>query len=237
LTFLSGLAEIEAAIAPKDADQERPSVDYLTLPYVRGGSSTATVQPLQEFDPSSEAFREDKGLAFVTWYHQSPYDWKRSALCTKQDGQCLPCELNGNDLDEEGKAKSWWPKKRFYINFVVTEENGVPLDEPVVRAFHCSTSGQGILPDLLEWYKTNGPISQSVFILGRKGEKRETTYTLTPSLKSTPLDLTDFEPQDTKNGGLLTIPYERQAKFYQYVPAAAREVQAEQSRSASAIDW
>jgi hypothetical protein len=231
MTFLSGLAEIEAAIA-SEPQEERVSLDYLSVP----DKGTATVQPLQELDPSSEGYDETKGLAFITWYHQSPYNWKRSALCSMKDqGQCLACELNGNDYDPEKKEqRAWYARKRFYINLIVTDP---VTEEKSVKVFHCSTTGQGILPDLIEWYKTNGPISQQVFTLSRKGQKRETNYTLTPQLKTAPSDVADFEPQDAKANGYLSIPYERQAKFYEYTTPGAQAAVAEEARSAATIDW
>lgn len=228
-TFISGLDEIEAAIAGAETT-ERPPVEYLAI---KNGEPAVTVQPLQEFDPSSPAYREDKGLAYVTWYHQSPYNWKRSALCTKDSGQCLPCELNNVDLDDDGKSRTWYAKKRFYIDFIVFE-NGEPVG---VKTFNCPTSGSGILGDLLGWYKTNGPISEYVFTLSRKGEKKDTAYTLTPNLKMKAVDVSDFEPWNSREGGMLSIPYDRQAKFYEYVPAAARHAQDEASRTATAIEW
>lgn len=236
MTFLSGLAEIEAAIAPQERE-ERVKLDYLSL---KNGESR-TVQPLQELDPSSEGYREDKGLAFITWYHQSPYNWQRSGSCTAKESQCLPCELNGSDMDENGEARAWYARKRFYINLVVFPTDAElakdPEAKPEVKAFHCTTTGQGILPDLVEWYKTNGPISTQVFTLTRKGEKRETNYTLTPQLRTEALDLSPFEPQDTKAGGFPNVAYERQAKFYEYVPPAVRAAVAEQDRTAATIDW
>lgn len=228
-TFISGLEEIEAAIAPRE-DSERPPVEYLSIP---DGAPSVTVQPLQEFDPSSPAYREDKGLAFVTRYHQSPYNWKRSALCTYDSGQCLPCELNGQDIDEDGKARAWYPKKRFYINLIIFE-NGEPAG---VKVFNCPTTGAGILGDLLEWYKTNGPISEQVFTLSRRGLKKDTNYTLTPNLKLKAVSVEDHAPWNAREGGMLEIPYDRQAKFYEYVPAAARAAAEESARSVSQIDW
>lgn len=228
-TFITGLDEIEAAIEGAEKS-ERPPVEYLSI---KNGEPSVTVQPLQEFDPSSPAYREDKGLAYVTWYHQSPYNWKRSALCTKSDGGCLPCELNNVDLDDDGKGRAWYAKKRFYIDFIVFEDG-----EPVgVKTFNCSTSASGILPDLLAWYKTNGPISEYVFTLSRKGEKKDTDYTLTPNLKMKAVDVAAFDPWNSREGGMLTIPYERQAKFYEYVSPNVRHEQDEQARSSTAIEW
>lgn len=229
-TFISGLDEIEAAIAGAEKT-ERPPVEYLSI---KNGEAPMMVQPLQEFDPSSPAYREDKGLAYVTLYHQSPYNWKRSALCTKSDGQCLPCELNNVDLDDEGKPRTWYPKKRFYIDFIVFDDAGNPTG---VKTFNCSTSASGILPDLIGWYKANGPISEYVFTLSRKGEKKDTDYTLTPLLRQKAVDVTDFEPWNSREGGMLAIPYERQAKFYEYVSTDVRHQQDEQARTSTAIEW
>jgi hypothetical protein len=234
MSFVTGLAEIEAAIDGGESS-ERPPVEYLSLNKTAPGVfESVTVQPLQEFDPSSPAYKEDKGLAYVTWYHQSPYDWKRSALCTKDEGQCLACELNNVDLDEEGKPRAWYAKKRFYIDFIVFDDDDNPIG---VKTFNCSTSASGILPDLLGWYKANGPISEYVFTLSRKGEKKATDYTLTPQLKKKAIDVADFEPWNSREGGMLRIPYERQAKFYSYVPAAQRHQEDEANRSSTAIEW
>jgi hypothetical protein len=235
MTFIEGLAGLQDAAAPKEAQKDRPKINWLS---VKNGE-TVVIQPLQELDPNSPNYNEERGLAYVTWYHQSPYDWQRQGLCTKDEGQCLPCELNNVDLitegPEKGKPKTWYPKKRFYINVLVIPQDGA---DPYVAAFHCSTTGQGILPALLEWYNANGPITDTVFSLSRKGEKRDTSYTLTPRLKDEPLDLTGYTPEDTRAGGYPKVKYESQAKFFAYPgKGAIAEFASAVPQSAATIDW
>lgn len=226
--FADTLDEIQSAIE-KPVKEERVQLDYLQL---KSGQSIK-VQPMQELDVNSPAFDPDRGKAFVTWYHQSPHNWKRSALCTSDTGQCLACELNNVEKGRDGKPLPWYAKKRFFINFLVINEDGTEE----VKVFNCSTSGAGILPSLLEWYKENGPITETVFTLTRKGEDRDTSYTLTPSLREKARDLSEFEVQDAKTGAYLEIPYERQANFYEYKAPAVRAAEDEDARISSSIDW
>jgi len=238
--FLSGVAEIEAALASTPRE-ERVSLTYLSVT-PKGGypSGKVKVQPLQEIDPNSPAYDEDKGLAFITWYHQSPYNWKRSALCTMNEGACFACEQNGVDKDENGENLAWYPRKRFYINLLVFPEDKHADSEdgsPYVAAFHCPTTGNGILGDLLEWYKENGPITQAVFNLTRSGEQGTTAHKLTPRIKDEPVDISGYETQDTRAGGYPNVPYDRQAKFYEAKTPEQKVAAVEQERSASTIQW
>lgn len=227
--FADTLDEIQSAIE-KPQREERVQLDYLSL---KPGQSVK-VQPMQELDVNSPAFNPDNGKAFVTWYHQSPYNWRRSALCTAGDGgRCLACELNNVDKDAAGKPQPWYAKKRFFINLLVINDDG----SEEVKVFNCSTSGAGILPSLLEWYRENGPISETVFTLTRKGSDRDTSYTLTPSMREKARDLSGFEVQDAKTGAYLEIPYERQANFYEYKAPSVRAAEDEDARISSSIDW
>jgi hypothetical protein len=239
-TFLSGIDEMEAALAPAERT-ERPSLTYLSLT-AKGGyaGGRVKVQPLQEIDPNSPAYDEDKGLGFITWYHQSPYNWKRSALCTMKDGACFACEQNGVDKDENGENQPWYARKRFYINLLVTPEDkhpDSPDGEPYVAVFHCPTTGNGILPDLMNWYKDNGPITEAVFTMSRSGEQGSTAHKLTPRLKDEPVDISQYVTQDARAGGYPDVPYDRQAKFYEFVTPAQKAVVEDEARTASTIQW
>jgi hypothetical protein len=206
MTFIEGIAGFEAALK-KEKREERPKLDYLIL---KDGDS-AMIQPLQEIDPNSPAYNEEKGLGFLVYVHQSPYNWKRTAMCTMESqGRCLGCELNNKDIDPKtGKPRAWYPRKKFYINVVDLGDKSVKV---------LSTSGASpILASLIEFYKENGPISQAVFKIARSGaSKDDTIYSLTPSFRGEPVDLTEFEPQDARAGGVPEIPYDRQANFYDY---------------------
>lgn len=239
-TFLTGIDELEAALTPQERT-ERPKLTYLTLT-AKGGYPTGKVkvQPLQEIDPNSPAYDESKGLAFMTYYHQSPYNWRRSALCTIKDGACFACEQNGVDKDEKGENLPWYPRKRYYMNFLVFPEGSHPDSpdgSPYVAAFHCPTTGNGILPDLIEFYKTNGPVTQAVFTLSRTGQDGTTAHSLTVRMKDEPVDISGYETQDCRAGGYPEVPYDRQAKFYEAKTPEQKVAYETQERAASTIEW
>ena len=233
MTFIDSIAGMREATKPKEK-QENVNIDWLVLE----ADQAVTVQPLQEIDPNSPAMNAEKGRGFLTYYHQSPYDWKRQAFCTKDEGQCLPCELNNVDVDEDGKPRPWYPRKRFGISFIVDE-----VDEKtgevtkVVKGFHCSSTDNGILNDLMDFYAENGPITEQQFSLKRNGKGTDTSYSLTPKIKGNePVDVDEFDPQPVREGIYLTIPYERQANFYKYAPAQHKAAAAA-STTAPAIEW
>jgi hypothetical protein len=239
-TFLTGLEELEAATASPERI-ERPHLTYLSLT-AKGGypGGKAKVQPLQEIDPNSPAFDESKGLAFMTYYHQSPYNWKRSALCTIKDGACFACEQNGVDKDAQGNLLPWYPRKRYYINFLVYPEGphaDSPTGEPYVAVFHCPTTGNGILPDLMSFYKDNGPVTQAVFTLTRTGVDGTTAHGLTVRMKDEPADISVYETQDARAGGYPDVPYDRQAKFYEAQTPEQKVAHESTERAASTIEW
>lgn len=234
MTFIDTIEGMRNATKPKEKQQDAVRVDWLIL---EDGQSV-TVQPLQEMDPNSPAYNDELGRAFLTYYHQSPYDWKRQALCTKDDGQCLPCELNNVDVDEQGKPRTWYARKRFGISLIVDEVDKESGEiNKVVKGFHCSTSGNGILNDLLDFYAENGPITEQQFTLTRKGAGTDTSYSLVPKIKNNnPVDVSEFEPQPVRDGIYLSIPYERQANYYKYAPAQHKAAAAASS-TAPAIEW
>lgn len=224
MTFIDTLEGFEAALQ-KEKREERPKLDYLAL---KDGQS-ALIQPLQEIDPNSPTYDETKGRAFMIYVHQSPYNWKRRAQCTQESqGRCLGCELDGRDIDPKTKKpRAWYRRKAFFMNVVVHDHTGDPSAANTVKVL--STSGASpVVGGLLEFYKENGPLTEAVFKITRTGSgSQDTVYTLTPALRAEAKDLTDFEPQDTRAGGVVEIPYDRQAKFYEYVTkeeeAAVRE--------------
>ena len=250
-SIAEGLDALKAAVETEKKDrEERPKVNWLSL---KDGQSVI-VQPLQELEEGSPNYSPERGQAYIAYYHQSPYDWQRQALCTKdeEDG-CFACEINNKDVYtaaevaamrnpqvKAGDAKPWYRRKRFYINFLVTDPQ---TGEQEVKAFHCSTTSQGILGDLLEFYSANGPITDYVFSLSRKGEDRATSYTLTLRLKDKPVSLEGYKPEPTKEGGYLTIKKEFQPKFFKYPGATKTNPDGdadsvdELTRSTSELTW
>lgn len=199
----TGLAKLQEI-----ADSATESSDRRKIPWFGiKDKESARIKFLQEFDPDSPGYDEKFGLCGVIQEHASPKDFKRKALCTKEDeGQCLPCELFESTGD-----KDWKPKLRFYANILLIPDSGPPEVKIISQGI-----GRGsIYPTLLGFYNDNGPITAHTFRISRQGSQfNNTSYTLNLLLKSVDVDTSNLEVFDIYEEVGLHIPYERQRNFY-----------------------
>lgn len=216
MSIVKGLDNIRNKGESRGGDFPRRRPWWITLK----DKQKLEIRFLQELDEAAEGYDEEVGLGFLAVEHESPVDWKRRALCTSEEGQCLGCE-NG-----------WKQKQKLYINVLVVDglekdqyfidkedpdaEYNETVGEPVVRVVSQGYGPQTIVPWLIEYAGDAGSITQQRFKLTRTGAGfNNTSYSLMPK---GPLSDDDPEPSELDTFDLDEVvnhvPYESQPKFY-----------------------
>lgn len=176
---------------------EREKVNYLRL---KDGESV-TIWFLQDLFPEDESV---PGALAVT-EHTNPKEWKRKNLCTiDTEGRCLGCEM-------KLKEKGWNQKGNLYFNVLVQR---TPDSEPEAMVLQQSMSKQSAYGTIMEWITEEGSLLGHTFKLSRKGEGKETSYTLInkPSGKMPKVD--NIRLVQLEGNVVLNVPYESQAALY-----------------------
>lgn len=217
--LITGLAAIQAKIDQQNQDfDDAPKAKWFGL---KGGQS-AKVLFLQEFDENSDHYNPEAGTLLLAVEHSSPINYRKKALCTKEDGACLGCEMN-----KANPKKGWNQKMRLYANVLV--DNG--KDEPYVAILSQGIGGKSITPTLAQMAVDYGGITQTLFRINRTGtEMNNTSYTILPLIGADLPSTNGVELYDLKTTATRKIDYEDQAAFY--------EVEAEEeAKSESATDF
>jgi hypothetical protein len=199
--IVTGLAGINSQLeksTPRDND--RVKADYLSL---KDGQKVKG-RFLQELDSNSPGYNEKAGTGFLAIQHQSPEDFRRTCLCTIDEGECYGCEQYrlGN--------KDYKQKSKLYINFLVQSPEG---DKVVVLSQ--GNGPKSVTPQLLEMAGEYGTITNRQWTIKRTGSgQTNTSYTLTP------LDKDDFA-YDVEQHELFDlykvvyeVPYEDQPRYF-----------------------
>jgi hypothetical protein len=172
-----------------------PRVKYISL----DDGKSLRFRPLQEIDESSPNYDKDRGLAQMNVEHSHPQMWLNKGLCSMDEqGQCYGCE------------QDWSQKLRFYLNVEVQAG-----DESFVAVMSQGNGPKSVTPTLLDYAEETGSLTDKVFKLIRKGEKRNTAWGAI-LLKETKDDLPDLELFDLS---LIVkqIPYDQQEAHYNRV--------------------
>lgn len=170
-------------------------------------NESVKVHFLQEIDENSPNYNPNAGLAFVSPEHTNPAEgmFKHKAICTADEGKCLPCELY-----ERGE-RGWKVRGRFYANVLVDDGK----NDPYVAILSQGLSGKSITPALAMFADDNGTITAYQFRLQRKGSgKNDTEYALTPIMSSSGVDADNYDLYPLDKVVVKHVPYEEQAAFY-----------------------
>lgn len=197
---ITGLAAIKQHV---ENSQGGNDLKWLKL---KAGESVK-VTFLQEIDPDSPNYNEDAGLVIISPEHTNPGEgmFKHKAICTADEGACLPCELY-----ERGE-KGWRVKGRLYANVLVDDGK----QEPYVAILSQGLSGKSITPSLAAFAEDNGTITGYQFRISRQGDAMKTEYSLTVIMNSAGVDPSDYELFPLDKVVVKHVPYDEQAEFYQ----------------------
>jgi hypothetical protein len=200
--LVTGIDAIKAAVEKSNADfEDSPRAKWFKL---ADGQSKKVVF-LQEFDENSPEYSEKNGTVLVAVEHSAPKDYKRKALCTIDDGACLPCEMN-----KKFPKTGWNQKTRLYANVLVLDGS-----EPEVQVLSQGLGGKSITPTLFEMSNEYGSITKNPFKIKRTGSSlSNTSYALIPQMTESGISVEDYELYDLVKVATRNVDYEEQATFY-----------------------
>lgn len=197
--FIKGLAGIQQEMAkrPSGGDfEEKPKARYLQ---VANGQSVKLVF-LQEIDEGSPNYSEKNGQAVFALMHTSPDNWKKSAKCTGDEGSCYGCD------------QGWKTKILLFVNVLVDDGKEAPYVAIFNRGLGKGSVAQSLL-DMAADEDFDNSISDKTFKFTRTGEKKETTYSLSPMPKAHTLDVESYDLFDLEKY-VFTVAPERQEAYY-----------------------
>ena len=195
----NSIEELQNHVKSRQQAGERQKVNYLRL---KDGESV-TIWFLQDLFPTDDS--TPRALAVTE--HVNPKMWQRKNLCTiDEEGRCLGCEMNSKHPKE-----GWNQKGNMYFNVLVQRNAG---DEPEVAVLQQSMSKQSAYGTIMEWITEEGSLMGYTFKLSRKGEKKETSYTLINKPSGKIPDLSKYELVELEGNVVLNVPYANQAALY-----------------------
>jgi len=208
---ITGLAAIKEELAkrPTGGDfEDRPDARWLKLE--DGDSFKITF--LNEIDEGSPSYDAERGVAVLSTQHSNPDNWRKTAACTADQGDCYGC------------ANSWRQKYVLYFNVLVDDGKETPYVAIFSRALGKGSVAQSLV-DMASDEDFNHSITDKTFKFSRSGKtKDDTTYTLSPLPKQTTYkEVVDGvgETVDFKKATLFDLPRyvftvspERQEAYY-----------------------
>lgn len=226
MALTGALAKLKSIVEENEnRGKDRPKAKWLKL----SAGQRVTVSFLNELDEDSSRFSESAGTALVAVEHTHPSNFKKKALCSKEEeGQCYGCEMA-----QEYPGEGWRGRARLYVNVLV--EDGT--DDPYVAVLSQGTSEKSITPALLEYAEDNGSITDVKFGLKRSGTGTATGYTLMPKVGTTPPGLEGLELFDLKETCTWTVPYEKQAEYYGPYSSKEEVAPPPEDSTSSEVDW
>lgn len=201
MSVRKGLKEIEQQIKER---QGGARATWLKL----NDKETVKLRFISELDADSPAYSEERGLAIVVSEHTHPKEFKRKAVCTREEGQCVGCE-SALAYPKTG----WASKMKMYANVWVIPKK----EDPYLAIFSVSINAKSTVWAMLKSvYDDQGAISDKTWTYGRTGKNfNDTVYTLVPGASDKePFDYGDTEFYDLEKVAIREIPYEEQHDFY-----------------------
>lgn len=196
---IKGLAAIQQELAkrPQQGDfEDKPKARYVS---VEDGKSIKAVF-LQELDEGSPNFNEKNGTGIFVLMHTNPDNWKKSAKCTADQGECYGCK------------QGWKQKVLLFINVLVDDGR----EEPYVAIFNKGLGKGSVAQSLLNMAADDDfdlSISDKTFKFARTGTKTNTTYSLDALPKPHSLNVEDYELYDLEKY-VFTVSPEKQEAYY-----------------------
>lgn len=220
--FIQGLAGIneELAKCPQGGGdfEDRPKARYVTL---QNGESQKLVF-LQEIDEGSPNYNAKNGLALFALMHTNPDNWRKSAACTADEGDCYGC------------SRGWKQKVLLFVNVLVDDGKEAPYVAIWNKGIGKGSVAQALL-DMAADEDFDNSITDKTFKLTRTGEKKDTTYSLSPMPKPHTLNLEDYELFDLPKY-VFTVKPEKQEAYYLDGAEAAAPAAPATPVAASSID-
>tara|TARA_R110001606_G_scaffold25981_3_gene84108 strand:+ start:1007 stop:1660 length:654 start_codon:yes stop_codon:yes gene_type:complete len=202
MSVIRGLKDINALLDKPKYESNGPKVRWVKL----ADGQAAKIRFVEELDPESAHYAEDRGLSVVIAEHINPKDYKRKAACTMEsEGRCFACEMSR----KEPKA-GWRSKLRFYCNVLVDDG----LEDPYIAVWSQGVSKQSAFNTIREYALETGSISNLSWKLKRNGVGTETNYTLIPTgPDSEPYDWSSYELSNLEKV-VREVPYPEQEAFF-----------------------
>jgi hypothetical protein len=164
------------------------------------------VRFLDDLDESSDTTLNGAGIAVMVEEHTSPKDFRRKALCTKdEEGRCWACE------QAISKPRTGWGKRgRVYMNVLANDGR----EEPYIAVFSMGINRSPVFETLKETFIDDGSIANREFRMKRSGEGTNTTYILRDlGIDAEPFAFNDYERFDTETI-VRHVGYDAQESFY-----------------------
>lgn len=198
------LKELEKNVVPVNNGTKSGVKKYFTV----SAGESYRIRFRQELTEDSKNYDEEVGTGINVPVITSPINWKWKAASTsgiaKFNYRCWGTEQSVHD-------KAWRPKPHLLINIAVETEPGVW--EPRVLDTTFNQRHVGLI--LIEYAKEFGTITDRYYKISRTGSgASDTNYSLIP-LESTDMpDNIKSLPMHDLDTLYLTLPYDKQEKFY-----------------------
>lgn len=219
--FIKGLAAAQEELAKRSGDfADRPKANWVSL---KGGESVKLTF-LQEIDEGSPNYDAEKGVALFSLQHSNPANWKKTAACTADEGDCYGC------------SQGWKQKMVLYVNVLV--DNGT--DEPYVAIWNRGLGKGSVAQELLNMAGDEdfeNSITDKTFKFARTGTtKDDTTYTLSALPKRVEYDMDGKELFDLEQYVFTVAPERQEAYYLDLGEGEAPKKEASKPVSPSSID-
>lgn len=227
--FIKGLAGINQKLAerPSGGDfADRPKAEWVSIPVVSGKPGKALkLIFLQELDEGSPSYSAKNGTGLFSVEHQNPENWRKSAKCTIDEGDCYGC------------ARGWRQKFVLYVNALVDDGEKEPYVAIFSRGLGKGSVAQALL-DMASDEDFNNSITDKEFKFSRTGTtKDDTTYSLSPLPKPHKKNVEDFELFDLEQYVFTVSPDRQEAYYTDGVAKPAETAKVPVSASSVDADW
>jgi hypothetical protein len=208
--LIEGLAALQKLSEPYESGEKT------TWLKVADGESVQ-IYFLQELDASSPRYSAKNGLGLAAGEHVSPENFMVKCLCSMSDeDRCYGCEQYRLDYQNTPKGEKpsarWRAKTRLYINVLVKPKDG---SDPYVAVMSQGFGPKAVGDDIVNIATVNKTLTDRAYTLKRTGEKRDTSWTLTPSFDADPkFKPEDYEVYDLKTVATRSVPYAEQEEFF-----------------------
>lgn len=203
MSVVTGLDAIRAASKKQGSGGKSRKDTFLKLE----DGDVKKIWFLQELDPESENYDEEKGLGSLVVEYRDPENFRKRVVDTSDsEGRSWP--------EEQG----WRPRVSLYINVYVE-------DEGKVKVLNQGLGPKTIVDWLVEYAGDAGSITNVPFKIRRTGSGQyDTSYTLTPAGVPGEPKAADLNADDMVdvNDIVNHVPYEEQEEFFR--PTEEREV-------------
>lgn len=200
--FIKGLAGINEELAKRPTGGDFADREPAKWASIAKNGGPQKYVFLQEIDEGSPNYSEKNGLALFSLQHSNPDNWRKTAACTIDEGECYGC------------AQGWRQKIVLYVNVLhLDDESGEPVVKIWSRGLGKGSVAQNLL-DMAADEDYDNSITDKTFKFSRSGTtKDDTTYTLANMGKAHGLNVEDYDLFDLEQY-VFTVAPERQEAYY-----------------------